>query len=66
MSESKKKVTVELANKATGEREEIVTLDNRIVVTRVVSLFAERQNITPDQVDVQVQPLKTDRHHVAV
>ncbi|MDH3693419.1 MAG: hypothetical protein OER96_02475 [Gammaproteobacteria bacterium] len=63
MSECRKKVTVELANKETGEREEIVTLDNRVVVSRVVSLFAQRQHISTDQVDVHVTPAV---HHVAL
>jgi len=63
MSDSKKKVTVELANKETGEREEIVTLDNRVVVTRVVSLFAKRQNISINQVDVHLTPAA---HHAAL
>jgi hypothetical protein len=63
MSEGNKKVTVELANKATGEREKIVTLDNRIIVSRVVALFAQRQKISTDQVDVHLSPAQ---HNVAL
>ncbi len=63
MSEGNKKVTVELANKETGDREQIVTLDNRIIVSRVVALFAQRQKISTDQVDVH---LSSAQHNVTL